>query len=792
MQEFSSHIFAECLLALFCLTCATAKSYGPCAAVRCGFNTRCIEFNGSAKCYDTTCPTGEVFSECSSYCEPTCIPSDIACIQVCGPPACQCQPSFLRDNGKCVDPKLCSNKKVTTQSYVDEPITPSTSSCSPPCKPGFHCDDKTCVADEMKIPRCAEVRVKCQAGHHCEDTPTGITCAPDPICPANEVFNICASDCEQTCVPMGRPCTLNCLPPKCQCKDGYVREGGRCIDPKKCPNRKQSTDRIHESVMQSYVDEPITPVPLNCQSATIQILCVEGFHCEIANGAPTCVPNRRVAPKRGSQPSVTCATTLMLCRDGTHCEDINGKPKCVKDRGVSTDMPCKNVVCPSGQHCEFYRGVAQCTKSPGPCAAAFCAGGECIEYDNTFGCFNTNKIIGSIAMTHGSPSLQGSQQDSRRLPKGKRTRMAICSYNARTLASEAAIEDLMMQGKKIKYDVNGLTKTRQRHPFNAVYETLEEQFLGTCDSRGVGGVSALVNTSMAENIDPFEQLTTRIGEEQFEALYMDPEKFYQEDYAFYKVIIGDFYAKLGTCDSRGVGGVSVLVNTSMAKNIDSFEQLTTRIGRLRMRRCGPTPALNIFVAYAPTSSDGEEQLEAFYMGPEKFYQEDYAFYKLIIGDFYAKVGPRKTPQDFHIGIHGLQWNEQEERLSEFIMTAKTIHVNSQFQKPSSLRWTWESSGGGYSNETDHIIVNKRERNPRTIINWDLFATLAGFWEDSAMDNIDEEYDRLVEHLHDCAKKAESFKTTKRRLSLETLELIRQRGAARATGNQDSQGFAERR
>ncbi|ETN72046.1 hypothetical protein NECAME_19040, partial [Necator americanus] len=51
-----------------------------------------------------------------------------------------------------------------------------------------------------------------------------------------------------------------------------------------------------------------------------------------------------------------------------------------------------------------------------------------------------------------------------------------------------------------------------------------------------------------------------------------------------------------------------------------------------------------------------------------------------------------------------------------------------------------------------------------------------------MDNIDEEYDRLVEHLHDCAKKAESSKTIKRRLSLETFELIRQRGATRA-GNQ---------
>ncbi|KAK6760530.1 hypothetical protein RB195_021845 [Necator americanus] len=53
-----------------------------------------------------------------------------------------------------------------------------------------------------------------------------------------------------------------------------------------------------------------------------------------------------------------------------------------------------------------------------------------------------------------------------------------------------------------------------------------------------------------------------------------------------------------------------------------------------------------------------------------------------------------------------------------------------------------------------------------------------------MDNINEEYDRVVEHLHDCDKKAESFKTTKGRLSLQTLELIRQRGAARAAGNQE--------
>ncbi|VDO32221.1 unnamed protein product, partial [Heligmosomoides polygyrus] len=76
----------------------------------------------------------------------------------------------------------------------------------------------------------------------------------------------------------------------------------------------------------------------------------------------------------------------------------------------------------------------------------------------------------------------------------------------------------------------------------------------------------------------------------------------------------------------------------------------------------------------------------------------------------------------------------------------------------------------------------KKRSPRTTINWDLYTSLVGLWEDAVMDNVDEEYDRFVHHLHDSAKGAESLKTTKRRLSPETLELIRQRGAARASGN----------
>uniref|UniRef100_W6NVC3 RNA-directed DNA polymerase (Reverse transcriptase) domain containing protein n=1 Tax=Haemonchus contortus TaxID=6289 RepID=W6NVC3_HAECO len=76
----------------------------------------------------------------------------------------------------------------------------------------------------------------------------------------------------------------------------------------------------------------------------------------------------------------------------------------------------------------------------------------------------------------------------------------------------------------------------------------------------------------------------------------------------------------------------------------------------------------------------------------------------------------------------------------------------------------------------------RKRSPKTSVNWDHFASLASKWEDSVIDNIDKEYNRLFEHLHDSATKAESLQVAKRRFSSKTLELMRQRGIARATGN----------
>ncbi|KAK6749678.1 hypothetical protein RB195_001968 [Necator americanus] len=71
-------------------------------------------------------------------------------------------------------------------------------------------------------------------------------------------------------------------------------------------------------------------------------------------------------------------------------------------------------------------------------------------------------------------------------------------------------------------------------------------------------------------------------------------------------------------------------------------------------KCGPTPASTILVAYAPGYGG---DIETFRMDLEMFYREDYTFYKVIVGDFNAKIGLRRTPEGLHIGIHGLQRNE---------------------------------------------------------------------------------------------------------------------------------------
>uniref|UniRef100_A0A0K0DI07 PNPLA domain-containing protein n=1 Tax=Angiostrongylus cantonensis TaxID=6313 RepID=A0A0K0DI07_ANGCA len=70
---------------------------------------------------------------------------------------------------------------------------------------------------------------------------------------------------------------------------------------------------------------------------------------------------------------------------------------------------------------------------------------------------------------------------------------------------------MTMKTRREGYDVDGLTDKKERHPFNDDYDTGKKVLLGICDVRGVGGIGAFVNASLAMNVNSFEQLAVRIG-----------------------------------------------------------------------------------------------------------------------------------------------------------------------------------------------------------------------------------------------------------------------------------------
>ncbi|VDO62031.1 unnamed protein product [Heligmosomoides polygyrus] len=109
------------------------------------------------------------------------------------------------------------------------------------------------------------------------------------------------------------------------------------------------------------------------------------------------------------------------------------------------------------------------------------------------------KLVSAEERDHPHPLLRTVLDEIVVLNSSQASYCKIKTYNARTLASEASVEDLVMQARKIKYDVIGLPETRRHHPLHAAYDSGEELFLGTCDSRGVGCVGVLVNTHLAMN-----------------------------------------------------------------------------------------------------------------------------------------------------------------------------------------------------------------------------------------------------------------------------------------------------
>ncbi|VDO97141.1 unnamed protein product [Heligmosomoides polygyrus] len=83
--------------------------------------------------------------------------------------------------------------------------------------------------------------------------------------------------------------------------------------------------------------------------------------------------------------------------------------------------------------------------------------------------------------------------------------------------------------------------------------------------------------------------------------------------------------------SPGEGGDDVLRQQALDHD-HRFVRVSdnpNRTSRLRLKRCGSVPALTVLVAYAPTSDNDDEEVEAFYVEQEKFYNESHTLYKVV-------------------------------------------------------------------------------------------------------------------------------------------------------------------
>uniref|UniRef100_A0A8R1HV48 Reverse transcriptase domain-containing protein n=1 Tax=Caenorhabditis japonica TaxID=281687 RepID=A0A8R1HV48_CAEJA len=165
---------------------------------------------------------------------------------------------------------------------------------------------------------------------------------------------------------------------------------------------------------------------------------------------------------------------------------------------------------------------------------------------------------------------------------------------------------------------------------------------------------------------------------------------------------GVFLGKRNTTSVSG--GVGFIVNSTLLPKIQEIKFLNHRIAYLTFqvdRRLSCT----VFQVYAPVANSDPEELADFYESLEEAYTACRSRYKLVVGDFNARIGPRQHTERF-IGPHSMEpRNESGELLATLCESNRLWHMNSQFGKPSHRRWTHISPNKLHKHEIDHILAN---------------------------------------------------------------------------------------
>ena len=165
---------------------------------------------------------------------------------------------------------------------------------------------------------------------------------------------------------------------------------------------------------------------------------------------------------------------------------------------------------------------------------------------------------------------------------------------------------------------------------------------------------------------------------------------------------------LGSRDPvRPVGGIGFIVAPHIVPLIDSMTITSHRIGSLVLK-IGKRSRMQVVCAYAPTSDANDEIHEEFLEEIRVVVRDKSIKFKVLIGDWNAKIGQRQDSTE-RMGPHGFgDRNEAGERILEFIEELRLQHANSLFRKKENRKWTWRSPNNMVKNELDHAFVSHRQ------------------------------------------------------------------------------------
>ena len=164
-----------------------------------------------------------------------------------------------------------------------------------------------------------------------------------------------------------------------------------------------------------------------------------------------------------------------------------------------------------------------------------------------------------------------------------------------------------------------------------------------------------------------------------------------------------------TEDNPKAKGVAILIHSKMKDCIANPKIYSNRVIKVDIN-LERQDKITVIMVYAPTSSASEAELDQFYETVEAALTDTKARYKVLIGDFNAKIGVKTNNEPCQsLGLYGIGVrNDRGDKLIEFAEEHKLVIANTLFKKAKNRYWTWESPDGITKNMIDFALCNKRE------------------------------------------------------------------------------------